>query len=549
MPVSINKFTVKPVSRHPKLRNAYDSSTRAYKATYIKPEKWSISILLDLAMELEKNESALSAGTLLKPSIKQQLLRAIAALQEQLSKVNIQFKVTNQRTGFSATTPVNKYQTTVEVPALGRYEVELRITTKSTGITTTKTQEYILEDIVILSFGDSYAAGEGNPDKPGTPTEAMVRYAEFSSERLSVHLQEDMEDLRKTTGRPGQRVTPETKFAEWQEPLAHRSYLSGHFKSIPRIEGQYGNKLIFTTFLSYSRSGALIENGLIRPNPEKLHPHRQLKVSKKIGGVRKTFIEHDEPGSMDLFVGKGQIDEARAAIGDLKVDIVLLTIGGNDLYWSSTMPEFMKGDGELWRFYLGERNDDAAREKIMRKTIDALGDLSEKYKRLNTYIQSKLNPKFIVITDYPNGFFGSKTSNGAVGVKAKCGIFETVLDANVDNEDARLIRNLSILLNQKIKDVADFHKWILVEVGDAFDIHGYCVDDTYFVSAERSFKTQGDWYGMLHPNEKGHDAYGQRIGNRIRQLIQDNIQHFISEPGSGLPNRPSGTGTLPKTTG
>jgi len=113
---------------------------------------------------------------------------------------------------------------------------------------------------------------------------------------------------------------------------------------------------------------------------------------------------------------------------------------------------------------------------------------------------------------------GRSTLGGAFSV------FDSVsLDADVDIEDIRLIRETAGKLNVLLRKAADDHKWILIDgIASRFAGHGYCADisdepvDPFFWSAEQSFSIQGDINGIMHPNLDGHGVYARQIAAAIR---------------------------------
>src|SRR5690348_13375496 len=66
----------------------------------------------------------------------------------------------------------------------------------------------------------------------------------------------------------------------------------------------------------------------------------------------------------------------------------------------------------------------------------------------------------------------------------------------------------SALLERK---AAEFG-WQFVPVAEDFAGRGYCAGSrSMFVNAETSCKTQGDFDGTMHPNARGHAAFGLRL--------------------------------------
>lgn len=155
---------------------------------------------------------------------------------------------------------------TLVAPEPGRYRVQLRLELEDGEQTASRTVE--IEDYLIVSVGDSYASGQGNPDRPGRP-ERSGSLIDCSMEREPA----------------------------WAEPAAHRSFESGPAIATRRAERHSEGKV--ATFLSFAATGATVEEGILGPQ----HPDWQ-----------------------DV----GQLEEARRAVGDRTVDALVLSVGGND---------------------------------------------------------------------------------------------------------------------------------------------------------------------------------------------------------------------------
>lgn len=547
---SILQFTAKAVSRHPKYYPlAYNKVSHKYAASYVQPEKWGIQITHTLSKDIVALRDKISKinPNPNKPNFEKMLeekMRLQAELDSMMAVLNsheIRFNV-KQGGGFSRNAAINDYDPILQVPGVGTYTVTITAK-KSNGATTTKSTNITFQDILIVSLGDSYAAGEGNPDKAGNPSDTMEDYADQSAAKTLKSVEEDISPI--TSHVPN--VTPEQHFADWQEPLAHRSYRSGHSLAAERVEGKYSDLQLVATFLPLSRSGAKMDEGLIRYNAGKVYNERRLFLEKKLFGFRKTIREYDRSGSLDYRLQTGQIDEAKATVKNRKIDFLVLTIGGNDIKWSTNIGNLVEMDSEFSiNFSLfgkllaslpvssGESGDAAGRRALEELTNQELSKLPAKFNELNQKIRETLNPKHVLITEYPSGFFGTTDSAGNATVRKGCGIFDTAFDADINAQDAALIRDLADKLNTAIKTAAIRHGWVLVDgIAEEFGKHGYCAPVTYFVSAEKSFKTQGDWYGLLHPNAKGHDLYGRRISAKIQEIIQANVNNFRPRPGIG----------------
>lgn len=547
---SILQFSVQMRSRHPRnIPSAYSKVTHKYANDYVNPKKWDIQIVHTLYKEKEALKKQADNIVLQpnKPNFevmarkKADLNNKVSAMEAVLNNHEIHFTIQTAG-GFSKKTRKNDYAPVVDVPSVGTYTVTI-IAKHRNGQTSSRGSNIIFQDILIVSLGDSYAAGEGNPDEPGKPDIYMKAYAEQGSAGTLKDIETDIKPI--TGDIPN--VTPELEFAKWQEPLAHRSYLSGHSLAVERVDGKYSDLHVISTFLPLARSGAKSDEGLIKYNSAKFYNERRLRFvfSTKSNTVIKQRKEYTRRGSLDYQLEIGQIDEAKAAVKNKQIDFLILTIGGNDIKWSSNFSKLIEFDSEFKLFNVlplsvNERGDQRGRDRLEAEIDKELAKISRKFEALNIKIRETLNPRFILLTEYPNGFFGTTNANGSVSLKSDCGIFKTIFDTDIDRKDAGLVLDLSIKLNAELKRAAERHNWIWVDgIAEEFGKHGYCDKNTYFISAERSFKTQGDWYGMLHLNERGNAHYARRISDKIKEVIKANLETFRPKPriitGTGRP--------------
>lgn len=509
------EFSASPLSRHPKnFPSAYSKVSHKYASSYIQPSEWEIRIGLDLAVKRSSLQAQADAIVLpaFLPALfeqlkkqKDKLLSEIKEIDGQLDQYAVRFKISKADGSFSRETRIDQPLVTMKVPAVGNYLITMKAKEKKTGKVTTMSQSLVLQDILIVSMGDSYAAGEGNPDKAGNPSDAMLQYGNPVVPAAKTIL----------VNADTKNGTPNLRFATWQEPLAHRSYRSGHSKAARMVEGAYKDVSVVSTFLPYSRSGGKIDEGLIGPNTDKYHPERE-----SFGGPLNKYKELSPIGSLDFKLKMGQIPEIKGSIGNRRIDFLVMTIGGNDVNWKNNFPLLVKKD-------LLSPGDEHGRRELKRLTEEALAQLPQKFRQLNFMIKEFLNPRHVLITEYPNGFFGNRNSAENTIQNAECDIFKTCIDADVTGEDARLVKDLSVKLNKAIEEAAKVHNWIWVDgITEAFKQRGYCAEDCLFVQTSESFLAQGDWFGMLHPNEKGQQIYGDKIAEKIQKILRDKILDF-----------------------
>jgi len=511
-------FTVRTGSRRPDLDEDYDAEAHRYRDRYVDPDRVSYALSLDAFPGSEVIDTIVVSGPKGKPKEIE-----IERLNLPDDAVAYDWHIDQRDGGFerSASTPIRHhtvggvsgvfgtpYRKTFRVPEPGVYDIDLQVRLESGGGPTHSTT-YELSDYLVVSLGDSYASGEGNPDRAGKPagfdldtewwevvlvpvllfkvTTAALRWArdtlkrEFTTLSQAADAEIDMD--------------PEPI---WLEEQAHRSLRAGPALATGLIEDVRGGDVV--TFVSFARSGAEIQDGLFGPRTEDGDP-------------------------IDGWIGNdGQIGELRDLsnrIGDRSIDALLLSIGGNDAGFSGRLSDMVSGDNPFLSLSLGD--DDEARENARQQVDEALERLAGtddepgEFDRLAAALEG-FDVEHVYITEYPTGHF-ERTENGQVTVEGGCGIFSSFFDADIDEADARLMRASARRLNDVIRSKAAEHGWVYVgDIADGFSGRGYCAgEDSFFVSAEESLVTLGDTRGTLHPSARGQQVQAESIAPRLRR--------------------------------
>ena len=369
---------------------------------------------------------------------------------------------------------------TLVAPSLGRYRVNLRLERTGRALTSNKWVD-IRNDYLIVSIGESYASGQGVPDKSSHPLPN------------------------------GSRSDP-----VWVEPKAHRSFQSGPALAAKSIEKPGEGDLV--TFLSFASSGATIDKGLLGP-------------------------QHS-------WQNGGQIEEVERAVGDRPIDILLLSIGGNDVGFASGLKEL------LYRIDKSQSQTFKETEQRINSLIRGRDGQKAKFDQLAESIK-RLNPKHVLITEYPLAHFDRK-DDGTVG--RGCGWFnldplDRLTPFNSDKltsfnpegsfrsyrhirikiteSDARLMKRIGKMLNQAVQKAAEDHGWTYVSgIVEGFQGGGYCRSDKrYFIQYDESKLIQGDREGTMHPNRKGQQIYADKISAALQRTLRERNVSDHSEEG------------------
>lgn len=359
----------------------------------------------------------------------------------------------------------------VEVPAQGEYLITLTVTLKD-GRELTYRRDFFLRDYLIVAIGDSYFCGEGNPDVGGKPKSILgslacnlATFTKFLAEKVNLPI-------------------PMEREAEWQEKRVHRSYKSGPSLAVDELQAP--GLGIVITFLNFARTGSTVEEGLLGPRPE------------------------------DEWTDVGQIEEAKGAIGERPIDALLISIGGNDIEFPDRLLDLIRDDLMIVGAGGGLGDDALNRRQEVREAKKRLRELPDRLERLAEAVET-LDAAQVYLTEYPNAHFETINEHGEVVVGSGCGIFEGP-DMDIDGKDAQAIKESGEKLNHELRRIAQKRGWIMVKgIVDAFAGHGLCAVEPYFISAEESCRIQGDFEGTMHPNQRGHSAYGECIHKAIYQ--------------------------------
>jgi len=376
--------------------------------------------------------------------------------------------------------------------AQGPYTVSLTVGTQD-GRRATVTQNINVRNFLIVSLGDSYASGEGNPLRP------------FSR-----------------VGYNGP-VTPAFwgTTADWN---CHRSANAGPARAALGIERSDPHSSV--TFLSTACSGAGIPEIIDTPDT----------------GPGTVDIGYDGFGS-----NAPQLEQVRdwlCPFGNCaampKIDAVVVSIGGNDAGFGDIIFNCMIGGGLLGA-------NCSADEDFAHDTYQKICDLDSKaaicsypdpfvsgittlptaqqgYPRLASAIASNLNYAHVYMTEYPD------PTNNAQGTTCDEFVLKNALagfDGEIGKEDLQwmsfnvLWMGINSAMSNAAHDLAGTYNWSYVgSISKWFNHAGYCADPHMFIRYDESEGLLGEKYGTLHPNLDGHGAYAYQI---LQALIADGI--------------------------
>jgi hypothetical protein len=368
----------------------------------------------------------------------------------------------------------------LDVPALGSYFVTLSVTNRD-GESASTAQEVTVRDLLIVSFGDSSASGEGNKGSGG-----------------------------------------------WEDARCHRSRTSG-----PALAAQYlehADEKTSVTYLDFACSGAAVTNGIIGPyNGEEpaadqnvpLEPQTDALVRAICGGRPAWRCQPSQERPVDILTINIGVNDLRFA--DLLQDCDLHAC--LDHHWDTALnnelADFLKYNNRppscetaQQRFeeipgnlgYLDLLN---AREAAI---IEAGQDCDPKKNHWGhsfQYIADRLKDEGVKVaqtylTTYPVNLFGG--APGHPRTTGGCGVLDSI-----GPDEAEFMTSWGYRLNDVIENEAVRLGWYPVTgLPEAFAGHGYCSPDSWFVSLTVSEIEQHNMEGTAHPNGSGHAAWAAR---------------------------------------
>lgn len=374
-------------------------------------------------------------------------------------------------------------QAVVALPE-GTYQVSLNV--HGAGKTYTLTDRVSVADVVIVSLGDSFASGEGNPEVPGE----IPRWADDGSDGSSPQ--------------------------ELDHDAAHRSALAGPAQAALAIERADQHSSV--TFLFLAASGASIEEGIVGEGDP---------AATTDGGGRTLRAQVDELGEL-LSCDE---DGCRRDI-----DALLLSAGGNDIGFSFALGSLIVLDPSLVVNPIYSNLLD----NLMEDIESQIASLPDTFAQLVDALD-RFDIGDVYLTAYPD--LSSVATGGRLMTCEEVG-GDLLPGLEVDRNELEVVQErVQVPLNAMLRDVARTHGWTFVDRHvEEFAGHGYCGTDPYrggsflgnpfpdplirnddagvrwFRQSSESAVIQGGGGGVFrperlatngtfHPNEFGHQAY------------------------------------------
>lgn len=406
--------------------------------------------------------------------------------------------------GNAANVDTTNCRATLAFNGEGTFPVTLTIVTPSGQFSAT--QDVMIDDLLIISLGDSFASGEGIPHSYGLGNGLIP---------LPVNVKWQAED---DTG----------------ASRCHRSAYAGSALAAAWLEANDPKTSV--TFVHLACSGAKIEDQQLWGDRARLGYFHEGGMLDPYRGVVPQSIgsTSEEPP---------QVDQAAAITGTRQVDAMTLSIGGNDLHFSNIIKDCLVGhasrllQGDLRgcdvpespTFDCGsaEGEGECAGVDTYNEQIARLpGRFDRLATRLSAEFGSRLDPSRVLLMEYPNP---TRCDDGEV-----C----PMLDPLISLRESRWADRVVLPgLNGVLEGAATANDWTYVGgISQRFEDagRGYAADDSWFISLGRSFAQQAAKDGAFHPNKAGQRWYRSRILAQLGPVVA---------PGTPLP--PANVGSDP----
>lgn len=324
--------------------------------------------------------------------------------------------------------------------AEGRYQVSLEVAAalpwgRAAG---RSSREVVVEDFLVVAVGDSFASGEGNPERP-------------RDGGLAAHWAD----------------APGDPAAQAAHAAAHRS--TAAWPSLAALALESADPATSVTFVSVAATKARVAAGLLGPQP----------------GI----------------VGASQIDQVAALVGDRQIDLLVVAVGGNDIGFARIVRGLVDADPladpvcyatDLENVLAAASDGDWNRESALRfalpwglgcRAVPASGrarlpgllGLPAELDRLAEAMATRLDPAAVYLAEYPDptaAADGEAACREIVGDVTPPLGFHEIDEAEMAAGRARVVGPL----NQILAAAAGRHGWGFIGgVAAQFGAgHGYC---------------------------------------------------------------------------
>jgi lysophospholipase L1-like esterase len=281
---------------------------------------------------------------------------------------------------------------------------------------------------------------------------------------------------------------------------------------------------------------------------EKSDPHfsvTYIQLSASGATIDNVMFARRDASEVRMASLPPQLTELKSIVGFRPIDLLTLSVGGNDMGFADCVIELLKrDDNEAHSALIGGK-----KLSDIKKDVDAnLAKLPTRYANLNRWL-SPFNIGRTIITEYPDptrGDDGQTTTFAADYVNA----FDVVpfipgkLSLEIDKGEADfVVNNVLKPLNTHVASAAKANGWQFVTgIASDFRLHGYAASDHWFRTEDEASRRQGANMDMtsvihystggLHPNEQGHKAIASRLLQSMNQYVAGDLAVYTAAASS-----------------
>jgi hypothetical protein len=220
----------------------------------------------------------------------------------------------------------------VNLRALYGRTTKVAVDITANGVTRRASDAIAVRDLLIAGLGDSIASGEGDPDRPVALADDGFCFRNFIATGRREYFRPGRVGFGGDKACDGAR-DPDTNMQEWARLSArwmssacHRSLYSYQLRAALGLAVE--NPHVAVTFLPLACTGATIDTGLFGTQRA-----RELNCGDANDSSCPTTIA----GQITQL--RVTLERARRAQPDRKLDLVFLTIGANDVYFSGLVAD------------------------------------------------------------------------------------------------------------------------------------------------------------------------------------------------------------------
>jgi lysophospholipase L1-like esterase len=378
--------------------------------------------------------------------------------------------------------------------------------------------EVRVRDLLIVGLGDSFGAGEGNPDRP-------VRFddsRDFDYGFVDIAATGERQRMSGYPAREGNwsRINSDgfvRERARWLDRECHRSLYSHQLRAALQLALENDQRAV--TFVGLACSGAEIPEGLLLPKPVRectpgepfATPAQLSQLSEELcqtparGAPMPAAIIQRVPELRNVSEDDMRVTRCAATPGPssgLKrpIDLVFLSVGGNDVGFTPIVSDSLLGENSIYRT-LGAATGsvygvEQARKRLdlVKQRFDGLRFALELFFRIHSG-ESGQAP--VVLTGYPPMGYdrdGLNTCSGARGM-------EVFPPFQLDAAKVGKGEEFSDELNARLAEIAG-HDWSYVDgYRVEFLSHGLCASSGDSVAENLGFpRAKGGQWSPFAPS-------------------------------------------------